>query len=246
MFPCSLARIITFVNSVFLILVAVPLGVYLLAILFFQGDLGERDSGEEQAAAPLDHAPESMGWVEAEPPITLEQPPAGEIVPSAPSDAPILDESGFVPVAVPVAAQVEAGPVVEQTTPALTSVVASTELLGEPVSSGEATLETEPMPQADAASPAEFTPTAEIQTDSPTIPQAPVAAPAEMDAQSLDSEESEPILPEGPLQLPDKGSPKYAFDYRGRLWVEKRRKSFFRQLRRPQLPPEEPPSTSGR
>ncbi len=49
-------------------------------------------------------------------------------------------------------------------------------------------------------------------------------------------------LPEGPLRLPEKGSPKFVFDYRGRLWVEKKNRGFFRQLRRPQLPPDEPPS----
>ncbi len=59
---------------------------------------------------------------------------------------------------------------------------------------------------------------------------------------AIETIEPEPLLPEGPLQLPEKGSPKFAFDYRGRLWVEKKRKGFFRQLRRPQLPPDEPQS----
>jgi hypothetical protein len=63
---------------------------------------------------------------------------------------------------------------------------------------------------------------------------------ARLEAEGLEPLEDELELPEGPLVLPDKGSPKYAFDYRGRLWVEKKHKSFFRQLRRPQIPPEEP------
>jgi hypothetical protein len=79
------------------------------------------------------------------------------------------------------------------------------------------------------------------ETDSPA-PETPTPLPNETVAQTIEPEsiEPEPIVPEGPLVLPEKGSPKFAFDYRGRLWVEKKRKGFFRQLRRPQLPPEEP------
>ena len=42
------------------------------------------------------------------------------------------------------------------------------------------------------------------------------------------------------VKLAAEGAPKYIFDYRGRLWVEKKNRGFFRQLRRPQLPPDEP------
>ncbi len=42
------------------------------------------------------------------------------------------------------------------------------------------------------------------------------------------------------VKLTPEGAPKYIFDYRGRLWVEKKNRGFFRQLRRPQLPPDEP------
>ncbi len=58
--------------------------------------------------------------------------------------------------------------------------------------------------------------------------------------------EDEPTMPKGPVVLPNNEPPKYAFDYRGRLWVEKKNKGFFRILRRPQLPPEEPPNKSER
>jgi hypothetical protein len=74
----------------------------------------------------------------------------------------------------------------------------------------------------------------------------PVAVGHSPEIETIAPEQDEPILPEGPVQLPDKGSPKYAFDYRGRLWVEKKRKGFFRQLRRPQIPPEEPPDKAER
>lgn len=37
----------------------------------------------------------------------------------------------------------------------------------------------------------------------------------------------------------EEAAPRYAFDYSGRLWVEKRQRGFFRRLKRPRLPPEE-------
>jgi hypothetical protein len=43
-----------------------------------------------------------------------------------------------------------------------------------------------------------------------------------------------------PSPLSSEGMPGFAFDYRGRLWVEKKRRGFFRQLRRPNLPPDNP------
>lgn len=67
----------------------------------------------------------------------------------------------------------------------------------------------------------------------------PESAPT-VTSQSEDEPETASQESIGPIEFPAKGSPKYAFDYRGRLWVEKKRKSFFRQLRRPQIPPEEP------
>ncbi|GIL15986.1 MAG: hypothetical protein BroJett039_11590 [Chloroflexota bacterium] len=56
--------------------------------------------------------------------------------------------------------------------------------------------------------------------------------------QDVDADQAD--LSDSPLRFPEKGSPKFVFDYRGRLWVEKKNKGFFRRLRRPQLPPDEP------
>lgn len=55
--------------------------------------------------------------------------------------------------------------------------------------------------------------------------------------QKTPREKTKPEVPYVPYPA---DSPKYMFDYRGRLWVEKRRKDFFRRLRRPNLPPEKP------
>lgn len=83
-------------------------------------------------------------------------------------------------------------------------------------------------------SPAETVPTA---PDNPIIAEPPDPA-SEQDFDEPDDQD----IPDGPLQFPEKGSPKFTFDYRGRLWVEKKNKGFFKQLRRPQLPPDEPGS----
>ena len=60
------------------------------------------------------------------------------------------------------------------------------------------------------------------------------------DADRAQMQNDETAYERGPVILPGDSSPKFVFDYRGRLWVEKKRKGFFRQLRRPQLPPDEP------
>jgi len=102
-------------------------------------------------------------------------------------------------------------------------------------------------PRSETA-PAELLPEASEQTAPPpehtTVEM--IITPSATDEQGekiQDDENIEELLDtDGPLLLPGKGSPKFTFDYRGRLWVEKKRKSFFRQLRRPQLPPDEPES----
>lgn len=79
----------------------------------------------------------------------------------------------------------------------------------------------------------------------PTAPDNPIIAEPPDPALDQNFDEPEPDdedIPAGPLQFPEKGSPKFTFDYRGRLWVEKKNKRFFKQLRRPQLPPDEPES----
>jgi hypothetical protein len=39
------------------------------------------------------------------------------------------------------------------------------------------------------------------------------------------------------------GAPQFKLDYSGKLWVEKKRKGFFKTLRRPIIPPDEPPAS---
>lgn len=110
--------------------------------------------------------------------------------------------------------------------------------IGPPVSETLAPLETEAPPavtEVEASKPSDES----AQTVSTAPDEPSTAEPPEAD-------QPEPELPAGPLEFPSRGSPRYAFDYRGRLWVEKKHKGFFRQLRRPQIPPEEPPSNSGR
>ena len=37
----------------------------------------------------------------------------------------------------------------------------------------------------------------------------------------------------------EEAAPRYAFDYTGRLWVQKNQRGFFRRVKKPNLPPEE-------
>jgi hypothetical protein len=48
-----------------------------------------------------------------------------------------------------------------------------------------------------------------------------------------------PGHPSRPPPLPP-GAPGFTYDYRGRLWVQKKNRGFFRRLRQPKLPPDEP------
>lgn len=48
--------------------------------------------------------------------------------------------------------------------------------------------------------------------------------------------------PSSPMALYPDGPPRYTLDYNGNLWIEKKRKRFFRPVRRPGLPPDEPPN----
>ncbi|MDL1897491.1 hypothetical protein FBQ82_14595 [Anaerolineae bacterium CFX7] len=84
-------------------------------------------------------------------------------------------------------------------------------------------------------------PPLEPQTASAAAPiiTEPRADESAENSDALEDDEAD-ALPDGPLQLPEKGSPKFVFDYRGRLWVEKKNRGFFKALRRPQLPPDEP------
>ncbi|HZQ05304.1 MAG TPA: hypothetical protein VFD70_01905 [Anaerolineae bacterium] len=54
------------------------------------------------------------------------------------------------------------------------------------------------------------------------------------------TKEAERGKPSDKVNVVPEVPPKYVFDYRGRLWVEKKNRGFFRQLRRPHLPPDDP------
>lgn len=55
-------------------------------------------------------------------------------------------------------------------------------------------------------------------------------------------EHTAPEKPATPMALYPDGPPRYTLDYNGNLWIEKKRKRFFRPVRRPGLPPDEPPN----
>ncbi len=44
----------------------------------------------------------------------------------------------------------------------------------------------------------------------------------------------------GLWELYPDGAPQFKLDYSGKLWVDKRRKGYFKTLRRPNIPPDEP------
>ena len=44
----------------------------------------------------------------------------------------------------------------------------------------------------------------------------------------------------GVWKLYPDGPPQFQLDYSGKLWIDRKHKGFFRSLRRPHLPPEEP------
>jgi hypothetical protein len=62
--------------------------------------------------------------------------------------------------------------------------------------------------------------------------------PAKAEPAQVPLQQKGPASSAPPASL-DSEPPKYVFDYQGRLWVEKKKRGFFRQLRRPKLPPED-------
>ncbi len=208
-------------NFTFLILIALPLGAYLVVILFQTRDIGADESLTEQAAHEI---PALSRDAVAD---SIEPLAASEIVSVEPFD-PVIETISPVPSEASVVAA-EPAPAVQLDTPTL-------------FQKDESQLR---------ASVAETTATPEAQAET-KIPIAETVSPNQdalvnvSETKALEADEPEPILPEGPIQLPEKGSPKYAFDYRGRLWVEKKNKGFFRQLRRPLLPPDDPQNNSNR
>ena len=206
-------------NFTFLILIAIPLGAYLVVILFQTRDIGADEAATEHAAKEI---PAFTRDAVAD---SIEPIHASQIISAEPLDA-VVETISPVPSEASIVA-VEPAPVMALETP------------------------TSFQKDESQAHVTETTTTPEVQTET-QIPIAETVSPNQAglvkvsETKASDAEEPEPILPEGPIQLPEKGSPKYAFDYRGRLWVEKKNKGFFRQLRRPLLPPDDPQNNSNR
>lgn len=241
MFPANLARIIVSVNFTFLILVALPLGVYLLFILFQTLEIG----------APEGETGLAQHHVEADSPKSASERTTSPFgtdnlsATSATTRIAALDSTPtLAPVPLPVAELAEDSDTSldqKQVTDASQGHAEPSARLSEAVTSLSPNT-----PSPDEALSTRV-------TDSPELPATTIESPA-ADVSTADissaapgpevvtkpSEPDDPILPEGPLEIARKGSPKYAFDYRGRLWIDKKNKGFFRQLRRPRLPPDEP------
>jgi hypothetical protein len=235
LFPFDVSGIIIFVDIAFLILVAAPLAIYLIILAFSLQDIkGENAPADDNPnSAKEDGEITTISETLAEPTIVLPTSTAASrvdeflsemqhpealpepVVEKTPPNAP---SETLVPTAMRIPAQITADETTENVAPR--SETKPVELVP------EASEPTAPPPEHSTAE-LIITPT----------------APDELAENVQDDENIEELLDaDGPLQLPGKGSPKFTFDYRGRLWVEKKRKSFFRQLRRPQLPPDEPES----
>lgn len=213
-------------NTAFLILVAAPLGVYLIALIMATRDLGAGETADETGAPVAMELPAAESAQEAEFEAVHTVAPVQELTSNEPltglqSDAGTVAastwdlESDAVPFALETTAAENENPLTDA--PTLLEVAPT-----QTPAQSETTVEKNETPV-----------TAESET---ILPESASSVTSQPDDETLEPDQ-EPL---GPLEFPSKGSPKYAFDYRGRLWVEKKRKSFFRQLRRPQIPPEEP------
>lgn len=226
----------------FLILVAAPLALYLIIVLFSVQEIEPTEADIQRRAAAKERAAEKLRALE------LERRDAESILTPAQPDKIVAPE--FVD-----ASRAISAPLAVSTTDTLpdTQAIAFATQSALPV---EITA-----PQTDIHAPLAAAPT-DAASDAIGADTAAVTASVSKtstaqaettdDIISASTSDRQPELsdaPEaldefeasaGPLQLPPTGSPKFAFDYRGRLWIEKKQKGFFRQLRRPQLPPEEP------
>lgn len=234
-------------NITFLILIALPLGVYLLALLLQTREIGAEDKPRERA--------QNAAVVLADESVVVETvaPGMDERAVNEPSASIEIQETVSPNAPAPIAAS--AAPDVIETHSVIVQELASApdaketrvdavaERVDAPVSETQSSERVELATASDDARASvetaltEILPTQEINR---TADDTEKIAPVVVAQESIDETEPEPILPEGPVILPEKGSPKFTFDYRGRLWIEKKRKGFFRQLRRPQLPPEDP------
>ena len=211
-------------------MVAIPLGIFVVVMLLNLRDIPQDEPKipSHESAEPLTIEPTPQSVQEATTADALAVAPIAD--PSTIKDEPIAPEV------------VLAHELLSTQEPTIETLAAKPESEAVAVASGPELIDSdEPAPVAIAAE------TEPIATgESATVAKAPTSPAQPPEIKALDPEEPEPILPEGPVVLPPKGSPKYAFDYRGRLWIEKKNKGFFRQLRRPQIPPEDPQSNSSR
>ena len=216
-------------------LIAIPLSFFLVILLFMT-----REFGASQEVLAEEHAPElaialskqdATESVAATAAHIVEPEHAVSVSPNDAAEAP----ASAVAKEIPTKAKVEGTPLVKAAAVSDSLPVTPTSVSQEPTNLAEL-----------SAAPETQSPEKVSDVDAPTAASALEAKTTSENSEieSLYPDEEEPILPEGPLEFPAKGSPKYTFDYRGRLWVEKKRKGFFRQLRRPQIPPDEPSSTS--
>lgn len=203
-------------NLEFLILIAIPLGLYLLVLIAWTRDFSPDGELSPQPVAAVVSTTTEVIQDAAVASVTVADTHIEEPAVTAPDTNNSVADMATTDDATP-SADTE-----------LISVVSpeSREPTPEPTNLVSAALEQEIAPNGQPASPAAPQQTAE--------PNSPGVSP-----QADHDDPSEPILSGQPLILPG-DSPKYAFDYRGRLWVEKKRRGFFRQLRRPQLPPDDP------
>lgn len=254
-FEIPFCFIIRRVDNSFLIFIVAPLCLYLALVLYAVKDIESSDAPSTQTAAPtIDAAPTPDVPTDAQAVSTesalenasaaaAETVSARETKPAEPAHAENLDvrESESVEPA-------RAKSISETSVTATSAFLAenANAIVSENVSAptnelSVAPLENPPENALASESAAPNGPPLEPQTASAAAPiiTEPRADESAENSDTLEDDEAD-ALPDGPLQLPEKGSPKFVFDYRGRLWVEKKNRGFFKALRRPQLPPDEP------
>lgn len=239
-----------------LILVAIPLAVYLLVLVFSARDFsaaGTHDAHAEPASHDALEAADQTRTDQAvieTPDQTIESAQDSAHEQNAPTpvaDQTLTAEPGTTVTAVGMIAQTQTLSPDEPSSPVESSVLAQ----ASPTENAMTEAQTPPSAiteqPADSADSSEPVPSPESQTASPPTTAQPTGAtpPSGETSQVTENKGPQPVLSGQPLILPD-DAPKYAFDYSGRLWVEKKRRGFFRQLRRPQLPPEDPENKSKR
>lgn len=214
-------------NLLFVVIVAIPLGLYLLVLIASTRDFSPDGTPSTHSADPVAPTFTDVIQAAAVAPVSSEDTRAAESAVTEPSR---IEEPS-------VTAQDPNNSVAEVATADNTPISAGTEVEAVVIPASR-----EPGPES-----TDIVPTALDQEIAPNA-QPPSPATPEQTAESNSTDvspqadhdaPSEPILSGQPLILAQ-DAPKYAFDYRGRLWVEKKRRGFFRQLRRPQLPPDDP------